>query len=115
MNDFMPIDPSLPGIKGRPKSRLAWLWVNGDSMLSPSASESIPPGSMVVFEWGAAPEHRDIVIAWIEQLEIAVIKQFNEGNEVVLSSYNPSGPVFRAGSYDMDIRGVVRLILRKPN
>lgn len=115
VSDFMPIDPSLPGIKGRPKLRLAWLWVNGDSMLSPEASKSIPDGSMVVFEWGAVAENKDIVIAWIEELETAVIKQFSEGSDIILSSYNSNGPVFRASQYHMDIRGIVRLILRKPH
>lgn len=107
------LDPILPGISGRASRRLGLLRVNGDSMVSPKAAESIPKGSMVLVEWGAAPIADDVVVAWLADYETAVLKEFKESSDVVLRSYNPHGPVFRA-SDDIDIRGVVRLIFRKP-
>lgn len=112
--DFLSLDPSLPGLKGRPVSALGILTVNGDSMISPVAAQGIPEGSMVLVEWGAAPRHDDLVVAWLPEYETAVLKQYGEGGEVILRSFNPRGPVFRFGSTEADVRGVVRLIMRRP-
>jgi len=110
---MIPIDPALPGLKGRTKGHLGLLRVNGDSMVSPKAAESIPEGSMVLVEWGAAPAQGDIVVAWLESHETAVLKQYQEGTDVVLRSFNPKGPVFRAEEMPT-VRGVVRTVMRKP-
>lgn len=111
---MMNLDPMFPGLRGRDPKRLGMLRVNGDSMVSPSARQSIPQGSMVLVEWGAAPLPDDVVVAWLEGHETAVLKTFHETGDVILSSYNPNGPVFRA-SDDIEVRGVVRLILRRPS
>lgn len=107
------LDPILPGLSGRNVRRLRLLRVNGDSMVSPKAAESIPKGSMVLVEWDATPQPDDLVVAWLADYDTAVLKQYKEGSEAVLRSYNPHGPVFRSVD-DIDIRGVVRLIFRKP-
>lgn len=112
--DFLSLDPSLPGIKGRPVSALGVLTVNGESMISPVAAQGIPEGSMVLVEWGAVPRNDDLVVAWLSEHETAVLKQYGEGGEVILRSFNPRGPVFRLGSTLADVRGVVRLIMRRP-
>lgn len=111
---YMGLDPNLPGLRGRPKDKLVVLPVNGGSMVSPKAHESIPAGSFVAVEVGAIPEQDDVVVAWIHDLELAVLKKFNEGPEVVLSSYSPRGPVFRSSEVQFDVRGVVRMVFRKP-
>lgn len=108
------VDPTLSGIRGRSAKHLAAMRVNGDSMVSPKTRDSIPRGATVVVEMGAVAQHGDTVIAWLNGLELSVLKKFEEGDEVVLSSLNPNGPVFRAGEHDIDIRGVVRLIIRPP-
>lgn len=110
---LIPIDPTLPGLRGRTKGHLGLLRVNGDSMVSPKAAESIPEGSMVLVEWGAAPAPNDVVVAWLEDRQTAVLKQYQEGTEAVLRSFNPSGPVFRADEAPI-VRGVVRTVMRKP-
>lgn len=108
------IDPSITGIRGRPAARLAVMRVNGDSMVSPKMSNSIPKGSLIVVERNAVAQSGDTVVAWIRELDLSVLKKFEEGDEAVLTSLNPSGPVFRAGDHDFEIRGVVRLIIKSP-
>lgn len=116
MNDtpdtFMMLDPSLPGLKGRNPKRLGVLKVTGDSMVSPDAALTVPEGSMVLVEWGAAPRAGDLVVAWLPDHETAVLKQYQEGRDIVLRSLNPSGPAFRS-SDEPDVRGVVRLVMRR--
>lgn len=111
---YLGLDPSLPGVKGRPASRLRLVPVNGTSMVSPHASTSVPPGSMVLVEVGTIPQQDDMVVAYVEEYDAYVLKKYNEGPEVVLTSLNPVGPVFRASEVTIDVRGVVRLVLRKP-
>lgn len=106
------IDPSLPALRGRDVSKLRVMRVNGDAMVSPTAAETIPLGGYIVIEMGAIPNDADLVVAWSSVEGVAAIKQYREGPEVVLRSYSPSGPTFRAGSVDLDVRGVVRWIMR---
>lgn len=108
------LDPNLPWLRGRDPNRLAMLRVNGDSMVSPEAEESIPHGAIIVVEWGAMPQLRDFVVAWIHDLSVSVLKRYDEDEDVVLSSLNHRGPVFRASEYEIDLRGVVRIIMRAP-
>lgn len=107
------LDPIMPGVRGRDESHLGLLRVNGDSMVSEKAAESIPEGSMVLVEWGAVPAPDEIVVAWLDSHDTAVLKQFKEGKEAVLRSFNPAGPVFR-GDSEASVRGVVRMVMRKP-
>lgn len=107
------LDPAVSGLRGRNMNNMRIMTVNGDSMASPSVANDIPHGSHIVVELGAAPTDGDIVVAWIDDLEVAVLKRFEEGGTTVLTSYNPSGPVFRAAEHDIDVRGVVRLDFRK--
>ena len=95
-------------------SRLVVLTVNGDSMVSPNAALSVPHGSMVIVERGAMPTDGELVVAWIDELELSVLKRYDEGDDVVLKSLNPRGPVFRAGEHKIDIRGVVRFYIGRP-
>lgn len=113
-DDFRLYDPRTDGLKGRDPSVLAEVTVNGNSMISEGAAREVRDGSRVVVEFGAAPQHGDLVVAWIGDLDTAVFKRFEEGPETVLRSFNPHGPVFRAGQHKIDVRGVARLITLKP-
>ena len=112
--DYLVLDPSLPGLRGRASTNLVALRVNGDSMVSDRASGSIKPGAHVIVELGALPSNGDIVAAWLPERDTAVIKEFREGGDVVLRSLNPTGPVFRLGEEAVEVRGVVRMILTYP-
>jgi len=107
------LDPAVSGLRGRNMNNMRILTVNGDSMASASVANDIPHGSNIVVELGAAPSDGDIVVAWIDDLDVAVLKRYEENETTVLTSYNPNGPVFRAGEHDIDVRGVVRLDFRK--
>lgn len=108
------VDKNLSWLRGRDVTRLVTVDVNGDSMVSPNAAESIPHGSKLIVEVGAAPADGDFVIAWIDDLGVSVVKKFSEGSDTVLKSLNPRGPVFRAHEHKIDVRGVVRFIMLKP-
>lgn len=109
------IDPNITELRGRPVEKLAVMRVNGDSMVSPKVSSSIPKGARIVVERGAAPQAGDTVVAWIRELDLTVLKRYEEGDDVVLTSLNPRGPVFRSGDHDFIIGGVVRLVIMKPS
>lgn len=108
-----PLDPSLAGLRGRNVEHMVVVTVNGDSMASPDVMNDIPDGSMVVVELGARPREGDVVVAWIEAENVAVIKRYGVDHHAVLTSYSHNGPVFRANEYDIDIRGVARHLIRK--
>lgn len=108
-------DPRTDGLKGRRQDVLAEFRVNGDSMVSDGAREdTVKDGSTVIVEFGAPPQHGDLVVAWIDDLQTAVLKRYEEGPETILRSYNPNGPVFRSGQHRIDVRGVVRLVQNRP-
>lgn len=112
--DTLPVDLDAAGLKGVNPKDLVWLTVNGDSMISEAATASVPHKSRVLVELGAQPRDGDIVVAWLENHDTAVIKQYQERGDAVLRSYNPGGPVFRLGNEPFDVRGVVRLVQFKP-
>lgn len=107
------LDPSLVGLRGRNVESMVVVTVNGDSMASPDVMRDIPDGSMVVVELGARPREGDVVVAWIESMDVAVIKRYGVDHHAVLTSYKPDGPVFRANEHEIDIRGVARQLVRK--
>lgn len=107
------LDASLAGLRGRALEKMVVVTVNGDSMASPDVMRDIPDGSMVVVELGARPREGDIVVAWIDSMDVAVIKRYGKDHHAVLTSYKPDGPVFRANEHDIDIRGVARQLVRK--
>lgn len=106
------LDPSLPGLRGRNVEKMVVVTVNGDSMASQDVMRDIPDGSMCVVEIGATPREGDVVIAWVHGHDLAVIKRYGEAMSV-LTSYRPDGPVFRASDVEIDIRGVVRQVIRR--
>lgn len=112
--DFLNLDPHLPGLRGRDDSRLVAVKANGDSMVSERASFSVPHGSTLVVEIGAIPTDRDLVVAWLDEHDTAVVKEYREGKDAVLRSYNPRGPVFRLSDQPFDVRGVVRMVITTP-
>lgn len=112
--ETLPIDLEASGLQHVNPRDLVWMLVNGDSMVSEHASRSVPQGSLVLVEVGALPRHGDMVVAWLPARDTAVIKQFAEGSDSVLRSYNLAGPVFRLGEEPLEIRGVVRLVQYKP-
>jgi len=112
--DTLPVDLAAAGLHHVNEHDLVWMRVNGDSMISETVSKSIPHGSMVLVEIGAIAQNHDVVVAWLEHREAAVIKQYRESADVILRSYNPRGPLFRLEDEPVDVRGVVRLVQYRP-
>lgn len=88
-------------------SNLYALRVTGDSMYSERARFSVPDNSIVIVHRELEPVRGDIVVAYIEELDVGVIKSFGEPEDATLSSYNPTGPVYRANQYRIRLCGVV--------
>ena len=98
----------LPKGVANPKN-LRLLFVNGDSMYAEGLPHPIPWGSRVLLELGAAPREGEVVVAWIDELELRVLKQFSRhGALAYLRSYKAGGPSFWEDKYRMTILGVVR-------
>lgn len=111
---FTMYDLRTDGLQGRNPDVLGEVIVNGNSMVSENAARDVRNGSRLVVEFGAIPTHGDLVVAWVDDIDTAVIKKYEEGPETILRSFNPDGPVFRAGQHKIEVRGVVRLITIKP-
>jgi SOS-response transcriptional repressor LexA len=106
------VDPSL--VRGHATETLYALVVNGNSMLSEGARyEGVRPGSTIVVDAAEAPSHGDVVVAYVPEHDLTVLKLFQEGPEAALVSINPQGPTFRAGQYHLQHRGVMVLNIRK--
>lgn len=112
--DHIGLDPNLPGVRGRSSANLVALRVNGDSMVSERAGQSIKNGAHVIVELGSIPRGGDIVAAWLTDKETAVLKEYREGPDTILRSFNPVGPVFRLGDEPFEVRGVVRTVILTP-
>lgn len=95
-------------------SNLYALRVTGDSMYSERARFSVPDGSTLIVHRELEPVRGDIVVAYIEDLDLGVVKEYGEPEEVTLSSYNPTGPLYRANQHRIRICGVVVETRSKP-
>jgi SOS-response transcriptional repressor LexA len=64
--------------------------VEGDSMTTPDARKSIPPGASVVFHRNLEPKPGQVTVCWLESQDIGVLKVARKDDEgyVVLESYN---------------------------
>ena len=85
-------------------------------MYEEDLSRPVPHESTILVEADAIPEERRLVIAYIPERDLGVIKQFRRDNEnVVLKSYRVGSPMFWAREYlEMRIVGVVRRISYEP-
>ena len=114
-NEVVPLDARFPGLRNRAADTLRLVSINGDSMVSETASRGIEPGSMVVVEIDAVPRDNDVVVAWLPERETVVVKRYRESSDAILRSINPRGPVFRVSEEDIEVRGVVRTVIFNPN
>lgn len=98
--------------KGIDVEKLYVVKANGNSMYEENMSRPIPNGSMLLVEAKALPAERQVVVAYIPELETGVIKQYTRSQaDVLLKSYQRGGPVFWASQYpQMHIEGVVRRV-----
>ena len=95
-------------------SYLYALRVTGDSMYSERARFSVPDGSTLIVHRELEPVRGDIVVAYIEDLDLGVVKEYGEPEDVTLSSYNPTGPLYRANQHRIRLCGVVVEARHKP-
>jgi SOS-response transcriptional repressor LexA len=98
--------------KGIDVAKLYVVRANGNSMYEENMTRPVPDGSMLLVEGKALPVDRQVVVAYIPELEIGVVKQFrNMPDDVLLKSYRQGGPVFWASQYpEMRVEGVVRRV-----
>ena len=114
-HETVPLDTRFPGLTNRAADNLRLIRINGDSMVSDTASRGIMPGSMVVVEIDCVPRDNDVVVAWLPERETLVLTLFREASDAILRSINPRGPVFRVSEEDVEVRGVVRTVIFSPS
>lgn len=69
------------------------LEVTGDSMLADDVRHDVPPGSIVLIHERLQPIPGQIVVAWLENEDVGVLKVYREENgEVWLVSHNAEHP-----------------------
>lgn len=97
-------------------TRLFLVRANGSSMYQEGMPRPVPDGAWLIVEIGASPRNGDIVIAYIEERDIGVVKEYREEAEAtLLRSYKRGGPAFWTSDYpEMRIVGVVRRITYEP-
>ena len=103
----------VPG--GIDPKTLYMVWANGNSMYEEGMARPIPNGSRLMVEHRAPPENNKIVVAYIPERDIGVVKQYRDdqsSEEAVLRSFREGGPCFRASDYpSMYVSGVVRRVV----
>lgn len=102
--------------KGVDPSKLYLVKSNGTSMYEEGMSRPVPDGAWLLVEHDALPEEGQLVVAYIPERDIGVVKQFRKGaGDAVLRSYRVGGPMFWASEYpDMRLEGVVRRVSYEP-
>lgn len=97
-------------------SRLYLVRANGDSMFQEGMKRPVPDGALLLVEAGALPQDGDVVLAYIEERELGVVKEYwTEDDAVLLRSYRKGGPTFWSSDYpSMRIVGVVRRVTYTP-
>lgn len=113
-NSYYPFDPKL--LPGRPMKNMRVAPPDPAAMASEQTRARIPQGTPLIIERGATPTDNQLCIAWSPVHNRAVLIRKNELNDpnVVLSSYEPNGPTFRAGSVKLEVRGVARKMMLEP-
>jgi phage repressor protein C with HTH and peptisase S24 domain len=82
--------------------------VDGDSMVSDDARDTIPPGSVVYLHTKLAPEEGEIVCAYLRSKDHSVLKRYNErdGYTVLRSSNIHHEPIVIRENDEAIIQGV---------
>lgn len=109
--DYRAFDPQeLP--KGIEHSRLFLVRANGNSMFEDAMTRPIPNGAWLLVEARAIPVDGDVVVAYIPEENLGVVKQYHSDDKnVTLKSYRVGGPMFWSHDYpEMQIQGVVRRV-----
>lgn len=72
------------------------LEVTGDSMVSEEARRRVPPGSIILVHERLAPEPGQLVVVWLEQQDIGVLKEYRQDDDGTwLLSRNPDyAPIY---------------------
>ncbi len=76
----------------------------------------VPEGARLLIETGRPPKEGQLVIAYLPELDIGVIRQHqSQAREVILRSYRVGGPVFWASGHpELRVEGIVRLVSYEP-
>lgn len=84
--------------------------VTGDSMVSEDARLTIPPGSVVVVHESLQPRPGAVVVAWLEDEDLGVLKVYKrhgDGAVWLLSHNTEHPPILVSDETPASIRGVM--------
>lgn len=85
------------------------LEVTGESMISAKARERVPPGSIILVHEKLKPEPGHLIVVWLEQQDIGVLKEYQQDEEGAwLLSRNPAyAPIYVDEANPGYLRGVM--------
>ena len=85
------------------------LEVTGDSMVSDDVRRAVPPGSIILVHERLQPLPGQVVVAWLEDQDIGVLKVYEQQDgDVWLVSHNSEHPPIRVdGDTPATVRGVM--------
>lgn len=94
-------------------AKLLFLEVDNDTITDEIFVCQILQGSKLLIERGPVPVEGKIVVGWIPELEMGVVKRHSsQGESALLRSYKVGGPTFWASQYpDMVLEGVVTKVI----
>lgn len=108
-HDHIRIDPRRNSRVENPNELQAFA-ASGDAVISETAMQKVPAGSLLIVEPGVRARERDIVLAWLPERQLAVIKEHREAAGTILRSHSLDGPVFRLGDEPIEVYGVARMV-----
>lgn len=95
--------------------RLYIVEANGSSMYAEGMARPVPYGASLIVEAGAAPAEKQLVVAYIDDLDLAVAKEYTTDVEnVLLRSFRRGGPTFWSHDHEIHLKGVVRRVSYEP-
>lgn len=98
--------------EGSDASRLYFVYASGESLYDDTMRQPVPAGALLLVESQALPQEGQLVVAYIQERELGLIRQYHKDERnVPLRSYCIGGPMFWSDEYpDMRVEGVVRCV-----
>jgi hypothetical protein len=112
--DWVPIDPSIPQLRGVRHDALVALTVDGASLVSEAAARYVRAGGVAVVELNALAADGALVAWWVPRFNVSLLAEEGESASAIVRSVDGHGPVFRLGDESRERRGVVRLVQMYP-
>ena len=104
------VDPSELPVGTNP-GRLFFTRTEGADLFEVGMPQSIPQGAWLLVEADRLPSNGQLVLAYLPEQRLGVVKHQQHGEGVILRSYQIGGPLLWARDYpEMQVTGVVKRV-----